>query len=234
MALPLLNTNPKYELTIPSTGQKVKFRPYLVKEQKVLLLAAESKDKTQILTSIIDTIEACVDGVNVYDLAIFDVDYIFTQIRAKSTGEKIDAQFSCSECSTPNDTQIDLEKINIDVPEKNDIIEMTDRISIKMKYPTYERFLKSNIFDVDTKTAMIMEIIICSIDSVMTDDENIKLADEPREAIIEFVESMTAEQFSKASAFIEDMPAIKHDIAFKCVSCGHNNTAVLEGIDDFF
>lgn len=234
MALPLLNDSPKYELTIPSTKEKIRFRPFLVKEQKVLLLASESNDKNQILRAMLDTIESCAPGVNVYNLAIFDVDYIFTQIRAKSVGEKIELDFECTECRAVNRATVDIESISLEVPEKEDVIELTDDISIKMSYPNYSRFLQSNIFNSDTKTDIIMEVILCSIDSIMTKDENIKASDESRESLMAFVESMTSDQFDKISSFIQDMPTLKEEIKFNCINCGIENKSTLEGIDDFF
>jgi ribosomal protein L44E len=236
MALPSLNSSPKYELTVPSTGKKVRYRPFLVKEQKVLLLAYESQDKQQIINAIIDTVKSCTDGdIDVLDLTTFDVDYIFTQIRAKSVGEKVDLQISCTSCDTANDVQINLEDITIDVEKDSEIIKLNDEISVKMKYPNYSRFmLNSKIFEVTSASEMIIEIVISSIDAIMTEEENILAKDEPREDLLNFVESMNAEQFEKVSQFVESMPVMKHEATFKCINCGEENTRVLQGIDDFF
>ena len=235
MGLPLLNSSPKYELTIPSTKEKLRFRPFLVKEQKVLLLAAESQDKRQILNAMIDTLKACIDGdSNIYNLAIFDVDYIFTQIRAKSVGENVDLQFSCKECQAANDVVVDLESVEVKIEEKENVIQLTDEISVKMQYPNYKRFMSSAIFDSESATDIIMEVILCSIDSIMTESENIKAADEPRENLMEFIESMTSSQFEKVSSYIQEMPAVHKDIEFNCVKCNAHNELKLQGIDDFF
>lgn len=236
MALPLLNASPKYELTIPSTGKKLRYRPFLVKEQKILLLAYEAQDKSQIINAILDTVTACVEGIaDVCDLTTFDVDYIFTQIRSKSVGEKVDLQISCSSCQHPNDVQINLEDITVEVKKDSEIIKLNDDISVKMKYPNYNRFmLNSNIFNVTTASEMIIEIVISSIDSIMTENENILAKDETREELLSFVESMNSEQFEKVSSFVEAMPVMKHEVNFKCVKCGEQNTRLLKGIDDFF
>ena len=111
MALPKLNTAPKYELTVPSTGEKVRFRPFLVKEQKILLIAYESKDRKNIIQAILDTIDSCVEELDVKKLTTFDVDFIFTNIRSKSVGEKITVNMNCKSCSTPNEIEIDLDEI---------------------------------------------------------------------------------------------------------------------------
>lgn len=236
MALPSLNAAPKYELTVPSTKKKIRFRPFLVKEQKILLLAYESQDKRQIIQAIMDTVKTCTDdAVNVYDLTTFDVDYIFTQIRAKSVGEKVDLQIGCTSCEQANDVQVNLEEIKIECDKGSEVIKLTDQVSIKVKYPDYDRFINhSNIFDVESASEMIMEIIISSIDSIMTEDENIPAADESREELMNFIESMNAQQFEQVSKFVENMPVMKHEVKFKCINCGEENTRVLQGIDDFF
>jgi len=236
MALPLLNAAPKYELIVPSTGKKLRFRPFLVKEQKVLLLAYESQDKKQIVNAILDTVTACTSGdIDVFDLTTFDIDYIFTQIRSKSVGEKVDLQIACSSCEQANDVQVNLEDIKVEVEKDSEIIKLNDEISIKMKYPNYNRFmLNSKIFEVTSASEMIIEIVISSIDSIMTEEENLLAKDESREELLSFVESMNAEQFEKVSRFVESMPVMKHEINFKCISCGEENTRLLQGIDDFF
>jgi ribosomal protein L44E len=236
MALPSLNESPKYELVVPSTGKKLRYRPFLVKEQKVLLLAYESQDKQQIINAILDTVAACTAGdIDVLDLTTFDIDYIFTQIRSKSVGEKVDLQIACSNCEQANDVQINLEDIKVEVERDSEIIKLNDQISIKMKYPNYNRFmLNSKIFEVTTASEMIIEIVLSSIDSIMTEEENISAKDETREDLLNFVESMNAEQFEKVSRFVESMPVMKHEVNFKCVNCGEENTRLLQGIDDFF
>ena len=236
MALPSLNAAPKYELTVPSTKKKIRFRPFLVKEQKILLLAYESQDKKQIIQAIIDTVKSCTDDeINVYDLTTFDVDYIFTQIRAKSVGEKVDLQIACSSCEQANDVQVNLEDIQIECDKESEVIKLTDQVSVKVKYPDYDRFINhSNIFDAQSASEMVMEIIIASIDSIMTEEENIPAVNESKEELVNFVESMNSEQFEKINQFVENMPVMKHEVNFKCISCGEDNTRVLQGIDDFF
>ena len=182
MALPVLNEVPKYELTIPSTQEKVLFRPFLVKEQKILLLAYESKNRKQIVQAMLDTIGACAQTVDVMKLSTFDVDYIFTQIRAKSVGEKVELNVSCTECNTPNQTTVNLEEIVVDIPDKNMIVPITNEISIKLKYPNYGYYMASStFFEIETQSEMMTEIVISCLDSVMTEEENISIKDESKE-----------------------------------------------------
>jgi len=235
MALPVLNEVPKYELTIPSTQEKVLFRPFLVKEQKVLLLAYESKNRKQIVQAMLDTIGACAQTVDVMKLSTFDVDYIFTQIRAKSVGEKVELNVSCTECNTPNQATVDLEEIVVDIPDKNMIVPITNEISIKLKYPNYGYYMASStFFEIETQAEMMTEIVISCLDSVMTEEENISIKDESKEEITKFIESLTSSQFEKISNFIENLPTLKHTIHYNCINCGVENNKELEGLDDFF
>ena len=206
MGLPLLNSAPKYEVKIPSSGELVKYRPFLVKEQKVLLIAYESKDKKQIINAMLDCISNCITAdINVYNLSTFDADYLFTQIRSKSVGEGVDILLSCEECRADNDIHINLDEIQVEIKKKEEIIKLTDEISVKMSYPTYARYLESNtIFEAKTSTDLIMEIIISCIDSIMTEEENVNARDESREDLVAFIDSMTQDQFIKLSNFINE------------------------------
>ena len=237
MALPKLNTAPKYALTIPSTGQEIYYRPFLVKEQKVLLIAYESKDRKQVVKAILDTVEACVesDNVSVHALTTFDVDYLFTQIRAKSVGEKVDLRIKCTHCEHFNDVSVNLEEIEVPNVEGSKIVELNDEISVKLQYPSYTQFIRNpKILESESDTETIMEIIISCMESIQTEEENILLKDEPREEVVKFLDSMTSEQFDKISDFVQKMPAMKKDVAFECASCSETSNVVLQGIDDFF
>lgn len=236
MALPKLNTSPKYELTIPSTGEQVYFRPFLVKEQKVLMIAYESADRKQVIKAILDTVSACLETpIDVGKLATFDVDYLFTQIRAKSVGEKVDLKVKCTHCETFNDVQVNLDDIKVDPVEGSKIVKLSDDISVSLRYPNYAAFIKNpKFFESTSDTEMVMEVIISCMEAVQTEDENIMLKDEPREEIIRFLESMTSAQFEKISSFVQDMPAMSHNVEFICTKCEELNDVVLKGLDDFF
>ena len=235
MALPQLNTTPRYEMIIPSSQKRVRFRPFLVKEQKVLLMAFESKDRRSIIQSILDTIESCVEGVNPQKMTTFDVDYAFTQIRAKSVGETAELTIDCEKCDTANEVTLNLENINVDLKKKNMTVQITDDISIKMKYPDYNMFIKDpNTMDVDSPTQAVIDLIVSCLESIQYEDENILIEDEPREEVEKFIDSLTATQFEKISEFVMDLPKLTHDLKFKCVKCEHENTRTLEGLDDFF
>ena len=230
MALPLLNETAKYELKIPSSGKKLKYRPYLVKEEKILLMAAESKDINQISGAILDTVTACTDGkINKKELTTFDVEYIFLQLRAKSVGENISLNIKCDECEHENEHVVNIDEIKCDVPKKSNIIKISDTISVEMQYPSYDML----DFNDDPESAGFAILGKC-IKAVLTEDERIEIADESEESIKNFIGSMTQNQFEKVSMFLQDMPAVKHDINFVCQSCGHTNDIHLQGMQSFF
>jgi hypothetical protein len=239
MALPIIaNSVPKYDMVIPSSKKKIRFRPFLVKEQKTLLIAYESKDKTAMIRAMIDTIESCVtDEIDVYKLSTFDIDYLFAQIRAKSVGENTQLLFNCESCDTQNEVSVDISKARVDIPTNvESVVKITDTISVKMKYPDYNYFIKNiQMFD-ESKSQMdsLTDIVVSCIDSVLTEDEVIRIADEPREEVITFIESLTSAQFDKINKFIESLPKIKQEVKFTCAKCQHENVRKLEGLEDFF
>jgi len=230
MALPSLNDTPKYELKIPSTGKKIKFRPYLVKEEKILLIAAESKDKDQMLGAIVDTINSCVQGnLNVNDLTTFDLEYLFIQMRAKSVGENASLNIKCQSCEEDNEYHMNLEDIRCNVKRKDNVIKLTDDISVEMRYPSY-----SKLNNVDDEKEVGLSVLMSCMEAVLTEDERIVIADESKESVEKFIESMTRDQFKKVSDFLSDIPKVEYDIDFDCTKCGEHSHYELRGIQDFF
>ena len=237
MALPKLsNDRPIYEMVVPSTKETVKYRPFLVKEQKSLLVAFESQDQKQILNSMLACIESCVPGVDVMKLATFDVDYMFTQVRSKSVGETSTVLSACTECREENEVKINLADINVKSDGlKTEVIEISDDISLEMKYPTYEDtlgYVKSELSDNAAET-MFNSIATC-INAVQTKDENILLKHEPREEIETFINSLTTQQLEKITSFVDGMPTLIHEQKYTCKKCSHENTLQMKGLQDFF
>lgn len=238
MALPKLNDSIKYSTKIPSTGETVKYRPYLVKEEKVLMIALEQGDEQGSLEAIADTLEACIqEPINVRSLPIFDIEYLFTQIRSKSVGETSDIQTNCRKCGTPNEIKVDISKVNIKVPKSANakLIKLNSDYTLEMKYPSLKDIVPNfNKYKEASETDQAFEMIAACIDAVQTKDERISLADETREEVNAFIESFSTEQFMKVRDFIEKMPRLKHDVEFKCGNCEHDNKITLEGTADFF
>ena len=238
MALPKINETLNFSMKIPSTGKTVKYRPYLVKEEKVLLQAFESGDTKTCLEAMVDTLNACIDPktkVSVDQLATFDVEYMFTQVRSKSVGENSTILVKCKECEKDNPVVVNLEELHIDVSKTDSVIDVTDSISVKMKFPTYGSILEGDVDKLqesDTQTAL--EMIASSIESVMTEDEVIDCATQDKSEMLEFVSSMTAGQLQGISKFLEDMPALTHEVSFDCEHCAAKNEIELRGLSDFF
>jgi len=236
MALPKLNQTPSYELTIPSTGEKLDYRPFLVKEQKILLLALESQDEKNILRTIRDTFRTCVlSECNVDKLKIFDIEFIFLQMRSKAVGESAPLTFKCGKCEVDNDVSIPLSEINIKM--KDDIVydvAVTEQYNLKLGYPTFKQVIEATQPENETQAELIFRTAKMCLDSLQTEDENILFADESAEEIEEFFGSLTADQFNKIMEFTEEMPSIKYDCKFKCSKCNEDNEYNLKGIQDFF
>jgi uncharacterized protein (DUF1778 family) len=235
MALPKLNSAPVYEMTVPSTGQNITYRPFLVKEQKNLLIAFESQNRRDLVRAVQRTIESCVeDNIN-NNLTTFDVDYMFTKIRSKSVGETADVLIPCSECESQNEVKINLDEVSVDSEMPDMLVNITDDVSVQMKFPTYDDFLSNKmLLESTTVTEALLQLIITCMESVLTDEERYSLQDESYEEVVNFLESMTAEQFERVSQFANNIPNVTKSISFSCTSCGHENEKTLKGLDDFF
>lgn len=233
MALPKLNDSPSYSAKVPSTGKKVTFRPYLVKEEKVLMIAFETGQQNEILKAVVDTIHACVtQDISKIQLTTFDIEYLFTQIRSKSVGEKSTVVVGCKECNHKNEVELNINEIEISVPDaKSRILPVTDSISIEMDYPSFDMLLNmdQDIGELD----LGFKLVGACMTRIHTEEETIEVSDSSETEIMEFLESMTAEQFKVLSTFISNMPTMKKELQFLCESCGTANETVLQGIGDF-
>ena len=217
MPLPKIAT-PIYELELPSSGKKIKYRPFLVKEEKVLILALESQDVKQITLAIKNVLKDCIQtrGVKVEDLPSFDIEYIFLNVRGKSVGEAIDLVITCSDDGTTEvPVKIVVDEIKVEKSEEHSAeIKLDDSIAIKMKYPSLDQFIKNN-FDFTAQESLStieksFEIISSCIETIFTEDEAWAAADCTKKDLIEFIESMNADQFKKIEKFFETMPRLTH------------------------
>lgn len=236
MALPQINELPRYELTIPSSKQQVSFRPFLVKEQKTLLIALESQDESQILRAVVDTIGSCVnEQIKLETLATFDVEYMFTMIRSKSVGENANINLKCTKCEEYTEVVVPLEDIKVEIPEEMPTVKLNDNYTVQLKYPQYKGLQKElNSSNPDTLADAMIDMIILCLDKLMTEDELINFADETKENIITFIESLNTQQFEQLIEFVQNLPKLSHDVSFECEHCNEDNTVLLQGIQDFF
>lgn len=237
MALPKLNDKPLYTLTVPSTGKKVKFRPFLVKEEKVLLLALESKDSQQIFDAMNNTIAACIPDLDTDTLASFDVEYIFTQLRTKSVGESASVKIACAieRCGEDNEINIPLSEIQVKGLEgkANNVVTINDDIKVEMKWPNFNELTDKELLDAADTDKVLGLIRKCMV-AILTDEERILVKNESVQEINDFLESMNQGQFRRIQEFVENMPRLEHDITFNCVKCGAINNHKLQGMNDFF
>jgi len=234
MRLPKLNDVPKYKAVVPSTNDEITFRPFLVKEEKILLIGLETQDAMQIAGAVMDTVKSCVyEELNMKSLTSYDIEYLFLKIRAKSVGETSKLIFKCKECTTENDVRINVDDINIKVDNSNNRINITDKIVVEMKHPTFSQMAASESLNEESPTVQVFGLIKESINAVMTDDERIDIKDIEKEEFQEFIESMTQEQFTKIREYIENIPKLSHDIKFDCIKCNTHNEIKVEGLQSF-
>ena len=234
MALPKLNDTPKYSVDIPSMKKTVKFRPFLVKEEKVLLLAMESDDEDQVLGAIMDTIETCImDEIDVKQLTTYDIEYLFTKIRGKSVGESTMVKLKCETCETENEVVIPLDDIKVVGDDADPLIELQPGMQLEMRHPSYYELKNDEHIQSGETAAATFAMIRHCLKSIKTEDSVVALKDESVKEVDEFIESMNTEQFEKVREFVETIPAMKHDVEFDC-SCGHHNKIELKGMQSFF
>jgi len=238
MPLPKISA-PTYELELPSTGETIQYRPFLVKEEKLLVIALESEDTKQITTAIKTVIKNCIltKGIKVENLPTFDIEYLFLNIRGKSVGEELDVNIICPDDGrTEVSVVINLEDIEV---QKNDEhekkIKIDDSIMIEMKYPSLDQFIKNN-FDFNKKNAMdqSFELIASCIGTIFTEDEAWSTADCSKKEITEFLESMNSSQFKGIEKFFETMPKLSHKVEVRNPKTKVESEVVLEGLASFF
>ena len=237
MPLPQINT-PTYELVLPSTGKKLKYRPFLVREEKILIMALESEDMQQISTAIIETLNQCIltKGIKVEKLATFDIEYLFLNIRAKSVGETVEVNVTCPDdgkTSVSMEIDIDSIKIKKDKSHRNSI-KLDDTLSMKMKYPSMDQFVASNfdsnITDVDTTLGMI----IGCIDMIYNEEESWNASESTDKELSEFVGNLNTKQFKLIEKFFSTMPKLTHTIKVTNPQTKVESEVVLEGLAAFF
>jgi hypothetical protein len=230
MALPKLDT-PTFELTLPSNGSKVKFRPFLVKEHKVLLTMSEAENN-EVARIIRELVDVCTfKQLNVDELPHFDIEYIFMFLRAKSIGESVDVIVNC-ECGEKIETSFNIEKLKVDKPEgHSNKIMINDTVGVEMKYPNIDDVV--GIFASDDNQKVI-DLIITSIKAVYDADNYWETKDQTKQELEEFVYSLTKEQFDKLEKFFVTSPKIVQHIECDCPKCGKHNVSKLEGLQNFF
>ena len=237
MALPI-NTTPIYTLVIPSTQKQFKYRPFLVRDQKALLAAQQSESAEVMLDTVKEVIQACAKTeINVADLASFDIEYIFSQMRAMSVGEIVDLIFRCDDCEDEKAqavVAVDLTKLQV-VKQDNHTnqILLFGTCGVKMKYPTIET-LKKLEHSTSEEIDQVFNVICDCIEYIYTDEEMFPAHEQPREDMVEFLNNLTDEQFTRIQEFFNTMPVLRVDIEYQCPVCNKHHNKYLEGLQSFF
>ncbi len=238
MPLPTIAT-PTYELELPSTGKKVKYRPFLVKEEKLLVLALETESTKDITTAIKNVLKNCIQtrGIKVENLPTFDIEYLFLNIRGKSVGEDIEVNLICPDDDvTQVPTTINIDDIKIQKDEKHtNKIKLDDNLMMEMKYPSLDQFIRSNFdFTEDSNVDQSFELIAACIDKIYNEEEVWSTADCTKKEVRDFLEQMNSMQFKEIEKFFETMPKLSHSIKIKNPKTKVESTVVLEGLSSFF
>lgn len=238
MPLPKIAT-PSYELVIPSTEKKIKFRPFLVKEEKVLILAMESQDSKQIANAVKDVIKSCIltRGVKVESLSTFDIEYIFLNIRGKSVGEEVEVMVTCPDDGTTKvPATINLDDIQILKNDKHSRdIKLDDEYILRMRYPSLSEFIKTNFnSNEDISVDDTFELISSCIEQVFSEEESWASSDCTKKELTQFIEQLNTKQFKEVENFFDTMPKLSHTVKVINPNTNVENEVVLEGLQSFF
>lgn len=239
MPLPKIST-PTYELELPSNEKKIRYRPFLVKEEKILIMALESEDMKQISNAIVQILTECIltKNVKIAELSTFDIEYLFLNVRAKSVGETIEVNITCpDDGETQVSMEIDIDTIKVQRdPNHNSIVKLDDTLSMKMKYPSLDQFIENNFEfgEEETDVDKSLMMITSCIDMVYNAEESWSSKDCTKKELKEFVEQMNTKQFKEIESFFTTMPKLSHTIVVKNPKTEIESEVVLEGLASFF
>tara|TARA_B100000424_G_scaffold223743_1_gene183347 strand:- start:1351 stop:2070 length:720 start_codon:yes stop_codon:yes gene_type:complete len=238
MPLPKVNT-PTYELVLPSTNKTIKYRPFLVREEKILIMALETEDVKQITSAVVEILNACIltRGVKIEKLATFDIEYLFLNVRAKSVGETIDVNVTCpDDKKTTVEVKVDIDSIKIikDKKHKN-TVKLDDTLSLKLNYPSMGQFIENN-FELGkaSEVTSTLDMIISCIDMIYSDEESWNASETSKKELQEFVEQLNTKQFRVIEGFFDTMPKLSHKITVKNPNTSVESDVILEGLAAFF
>jgi hypothetical protein len=229
---------PTYELVIPSTKKTIKYRPFLVKEEKILLIAMESQDEKMIRDSVIEILRNCIisKDVKIEQLAMFDVEYIFLRIRSKSVGEKVQIKLTCKDDEkTQVNYELDLDKVEIQFSKKHSSnVKLNENGGLIMKYPGFEQFIKTQILQKNPSTEEIFEIVADCVDKIYEEDEVWEAISLTKKDILEYIENLTSKQFEKVQEFFSTMPVLSHTVKITNPNTNIESVYEIEGLSNFF
>ncbi len=240
MALPRIDT-PIYDLELPLSKKQIRFRPFLVKEQKNLMMAMESDDKETIEKNIRQVLNNCTltEGINIDKLPVIDIEFYFINLRARSVGEIVENKYVCTnevndvQCGNKMESKFNLLDIKVDIdPNAKDVISITEQISIKLKYPEFS--LVEKLKKKDSAVEIAFEVILDSVEYIFDGEQYYYASETPRDELLAFIESLSQEQFSKLEEFFNNLPKMNRQVDLKCSKCGFDHTISMEGLESFF
>ena len=241
MPLPKINT-PTHELVLPSNGKKIKYRPFLVREEKILVMAMESEDMKQVTTAIVDILNNCIltRGVKVEKLSTFDIEYLFLNVRSKSVGETVEVNVTCpDDGETQVQMEIDIDSIRVQKDKAHkSTVKLDDNLSMKLKYPSLNEFIENN-FDASSNSgksevAQSLDMITSCIDIIYNEEESWSSSDSTKKEMTEFIEQLNTKQFKEVEKFFVTMPKLSHKFKVKNPKTEVESEVVLEGLASFF
>lgn len=239
MPLPKIST-PTYELELPSSGKKIKYRPFLVREEKILVMALETEDMKQISNAVVQILSDCIltKGFKVADLATFDIEYLFLNVRSKSVGEKVEVNITCpDDGETQVPIEIDIDSIKVQKnPDHTNIVKLDDDLSMRLKYPALDQFIENNFEfkEGDSEVDKSLDMIISCVDMIYNAEDSWSASDVTKQELKDFVEQMNTKQFKQIEKFFETMPKLSHQVVVKNPNTKVESTVTLEGLASFF
>jgi len=238
MPLPKINT-PTYELVLPSSAKKIKYRPFLVREEKILIMALETEDVKQITDSVIQILNSCIltKGVDITKLATFDIEYLFLNVRSKSVGETVEIVLTCpddNKTTVPMSIDIDAIKIKKDKKHK-DVIKLDESLSLKLKYPSMQQFIENNFEASDnSEVNNTLDMIVSCMDVIFNEEETWPATESTKKELEDFIDQLNTKQFKMIENFFATMPKLTHTVKVKNPKTEVESTVVLEGLAAFF
>ncbi len=237
MPLPKIAT-PTYELVLPSSGRKIKYRPFLVKEEKILIIALESQDQKQIATAVKSILSSCIltKGTKVDKLSTFDIEYLFLNVRGKSVGEQIEVMVTCpDDGKTQVPMSINIDSIKVQKSDNHNAdIKLDDTYTLRMRYPSLNEFIKSNFNAEDIKVDDTFELIASCVDQVYSEEESWTQEDCTKKELTNFIEQLNSSQFKEIEKFFDTMPKLAHTVKVKNPNTNVESEIVIEGLQSFF
>jgi hypothetical protein len=239
MPLPKIST-PTYELELPSTGKKIKYRPFLVREEKILIMALESEDMKQITNAIVQILSDCIltKTVKIQELSTFDIEYLFLNVRAKSVGETVEVNITCpDDGETTVQVEIDIDSIKVQKnKDHKNTIKLDDNLSMKLRYPSLEQFVENNfeVNETESEVSRSLSMITSCIDMIYDEEESWSASDVSKKELEEFLDQLNTKQFKEIEVFFTTMPKLSHTVKVKNPNTNVESEVVLEGLASFF